>query len=102
MLRCHLVMILSLDIKGSEIMIHRIVSAIKRRIVTRLPRQIVQVPVREPVLMSDLLKGRRALITGGTSGIGLAMAEAFLRSGAEVIITGRSENSLRCSPGDSF
>ncbi len=47
--------------------------------------------------MSDLLKGRRALITGGTSGIGLAMAEAFLRSGAEVIITGRSEEKLNAA-----
>lgn len=75
-------------------MINRILCAIKRRIVARLPRQIVHVPVREPVLMSDLLKGRRALITGGTSGIGLAMAEAFLRSGAEVVVTGRTEEKL--------
>ena len=44
---------------------------------------------------SELLKGRVALITGGTSGIGLHMAEAFLRSGAAVIITGRSEERLQ-------
>ncbi|AUC56806.1 2-deoxy-D-gluconate 3-dehydrogenase (plasmid) [Sagittula sp. P11] len=43
--------------------------------------------------MSDLfdLKGRRAVVTGGTSGIGLAIARAFLEAGVEVIITGRSE-----------
>lgn len=44
---------------------------------------------------NELLKGRVALITGGTSGIGFHMAEAFLRSGAVVIITGRSEKRLQ-------
>jgi len=35
------------------------------------------------------LKGKRALITGGSSGIGLAIAEAMLAKGADVAITGR-------------
>ncbi len=43
---------------------------------------------------NELLLGRTALITGGTSGIGLAIAKAFLRSGANVVITGRSEERL--------
>lgn len=37
------------------------------------------------------LSGRRVVVTGGTSGIGLAIAEAFLNAGARVIVTGRSE-----------
>jgi NAD(P)-dependent dehydrogenase (short-subunit alcohol dehydrogenase family) len=37
------------------------------------------------------LDGVRALITGGTSGLGLAMARALAHAGARVILTGRSE-----------
>jgi gluconate 5-dehydrogenase len=33
---------------------------------------------------------KRVLVTGGTSGLGLAMAGALARSGAAVALTGRS------------
>jgi NAD(P)-dependent dehydrogenase (short-subunit alcohol dehydrogenase family) len=38
------------------------------------------------------LENRVALITGGTSGIGQAVAELFAREGANIAITGRNEN----------
>jgi uncharacterized oxidoreductase len=41
------------------------------------------------------LGGSTILITGGASGIGLALAERFLRAGSEVIVCGRREAKLR-------
>ena len=41
------------------------------------------------------LQGKRALITGGSSGIGYAIAEAMLGKGASVAITGRRPDVLQ-------
>ena len=38
------------------------------------------------------LAGKAAFVTGGTAGIGLAVARAFANAGAEVVIGGRREN----------
>lgn len=44
---------------------------------------------------SDLLKGKRALITGGGTGLGKAMAKRYLELGATVYICGRREAVLQ-------
>lgn len=53
-----------------------------------------KVPVYVPVLQSNLLQGHSALITGGSCGIGYAIAEAFVASGCNVFITGRRQELL--------
>ena len=40
------------------------------------------------------LEGERALITGGGTGLGFAMAKCFVQAGADVVITGRREDML--------
>ena len=44
--------------------------------------------------MSGRLKGKTALITGGSSGTGLATAKRFVEEGAFVFITGRRQTEL--------
>ena len=38
--------------------------------------------------------GKNVLVTGGTSGIGLAVAQAYAAEGARVVVTGRDPKGL--------
>ncbi len=48
----------------------------------------------------EILKGKRVLITGGSSGIGLAIAKKCLSEGATVVITGRNQTKLQTAAGE--
>lgn len=47
--------------------------------------------------MSHKLVGKVAVVTGGTTGIGLAIAQRFVSEGAQVYITGRREAQLHAA-----
>lgn len=44
--------------------------------------------------MSDLLKGRAAVITGANQGLGEAIARAYVNAGANLLLCARDENKL--------
>lgn len=65
-----------------------------RKVLNRLrPKKIVQVNV-STINYVDLLKDKNVLITGGSSGIGLAIAKKCLSLGAKVVVTGRNIGKL--------
>ena len=45
-------------------------------------------------------EGKTVLITGGSSGIGLAGAKLLIAEGAEVIVTGRTESHLAAAAAE--
>jgi NAD(P)-dependent dehydrogenase (short-subunit alcohol dehydrogenase family) len=49
---------------------------------------------------ADLFSGKRVLVSGATSGIGLAIAQAFAELGASVIATGSSQDKLHALRAD--
>ena len=65
------------------------------RSVVMLFKSEKMIPIPAPINTTELLKDKVALITGGSGGIGLAIAESFLKSGAKVIIAGTSEKKLQ-------
>src|SRR5438067_579811 len=49
---------------------------------------------------SDLFAGKKVLVTGGGTGMGRAMTEAFAAHGADVLICSRKEEHLRAAASE--
>jgi len=60
------------------------------------PKSIPTPIIVENITLSPslLLNNRKVLITGGTSGIGFAIAKACINAGAAVVITGRNKERI--------
>jgi NAD(P)-dependent dehydrogenase (short-subunit alcohol dehydrogenase family) len=52
-------------------------------------------PVADSATPGPVIVARRVLLTGGTSGLGLAMASALAQAGASVVLTGRDADRAR-------
>ncbi len=50
-----------------------------------------------PAPSTHRLAGKVAVITGGSSGIGYAIAKAFVKEGCSVVITGRNEEKVKAA-----
>ena len=72
-------------------MIKKVVKKVGKKVVK--PFQKISY-ISNYIYCGDLLKERTALITGGTSGIGLAIAKTFLLNGCDVVITGRNQKKI--------
>lgn len=74
------------------------INQLLKKIISKQSQKLkVKIPVYIPVFQSNLLRNRVALITGATSGIGYAIANAFLVNGSSVIITGRDSNRIEAT-----
>ena len=74
---------------------NKIKNFIKKKLV-KVKKEKVVIPIIE----GQYLSGRCALITGGSSGIGFAIADSFVKNGAKVVITGRDSNKLEKAKRD--
>lgn len=68
----------------------RLKSFLKRKLI-----KIKKEKVIIPCMYGNLLENRSAMITGGGSGIGYAIARSFLLNGATVVICGRNKSKLQ-------
>ncbi len=72
-----------------------------KRIVRRLIFWKEIIPVKIPVYdPGELLKGKVAIVTGGGSGIGLAISKKLVECGCKVYILGRNKNKLESAAND--
>lgn len=73
-------------------MIKKIIGSIKSSLFQKIIR-------REPVIIKDvesnLLQNKTAIVTGGNSGIGYAIAKKFVESGAKVVILARNPEKTK-------
>lgn len=74
------------------------ISFILKRALRYIIKGVPVVNVKAKISLSsptDKLAGKKIIVTGGGRGLGAAMAKNFVQEGASVLITGRSEDTLK-------
>lgn len=77
----------------------RLLRKIAKFILASQPQEVVNVNLSQ-IKNGTLLQDKKIVITGGSSGIGLAMAKKFLSEGAEIVISGRKSDKLKKVAGE--
>ena len=65
-----------------------------KKIVRKLFKE-KKVPIYTQIRDGEVLKGKNAIVTGGSSGIGFSIAEDFVKNGCNVVIIGSNEEKLK-------
>ena len=64
-----------------------------------LPAHPIRLPAKIPQIPNDTLRGRVAIVTGSTRGIGLSCSEALAACGVRVVVCGKSDKPQPDLPG---
>lgn len=72
----------------------RVIRKIAKFILLEQPQSIIKVEVAQ-INYGGILKGKNIVITGGGRGLGYYMAKKCINEGANVIISGRNEDTLK-------
>lgn len=75
----------------------KILNTFKRAInyiVKGIPNKIIKIEIKQ-VTASSRLQGKNIIVTGGGRGLGFSMAEKFVKEGANILIIGRNETTLK-------
>lgn len=62
--------------------------------ILRFRKEKIILPILHPISENNLLEGKIIFISGGSGGIGLAIAKSCIEAGGKVIIAGTSESKL--------
>ena len=68
-----------------------------KRLLTKVINKFIKkeiIPIYRPLDCNTLLEGKIVMITGGTGGIGSAIAKNVVNCGGKVILCGRNEQKI--------
>lgn len=77
----------------------RLIRKVAKLILASQPETFTKVEVAQ-INYGGILSGKTIVVTGGGRGLGYAMAKKFISEGANVVISGRKEDTLKTAVGE--